>query len=206
MAWNVMPDSLTVAELDLGELKPVEALEVEGDSKIVAVTILGAMRPGAYAALPLRARSFATGGSAILFSFDRPSLDGWEIQGSGWGTTDTIGEVFARKGNSRYFADSKVVGGEPATGTILSPAFSVTGSKLTFLANGHGMKNYYALVDAKTGEELRRHPVPEKTGPFEKLSWDVSDLKGRKVRFKAVDADSRTAYAWLAFDEVTLEP
>ncbi len=206
IVWRANPLRETVAQIDLGEQRPVEALEVEGEASVVAVTLVGGLRPGAFASLPPRARSFASERSAVLFAFDRPSLEGWEIQGSGWGMTDTVGEVFMRKGSSRYFADSKVVGGEAATGTILSPPFTVAGSKLAWLANGHSTKNFFALVDARTGDELRRSPVPEKTGPFVKVTWDVRDLKGRRVRFKAVDADTRTAYAWLAFDEISLEP
>ena len=91
-------------------------------------------------------------------------------------------------------------------GTILSPPFQITGSALTFLANGHSAKNYYALVEAGTEKELLRSPVPEKTGPFEKIRWDLRELHGKRVRFMAVDEDTRTGYAWLAFDDITMEP
>ena len=206
LTWRSAAPAQTLAEIDLGEPRSVEALEIYGAAEVGGVTLFGGLRPGAYATLSRRAQTFAADQPIVLFGFDRPSLEGWEIQGGGWGTTDTVGETFGRKGTSRYFADSKAVGGEPATGSILSPPFTATGSKLTFLANGHSMKNYFALVDAKTGEEIHRLAVPEKTGPFEKLIWDIRDLKGRRVRFKAVDADTRTGYAWLAFDEIALEP
>lgn len=204
-------EPLQVLELELGDLRDLEALRLEvtdprATIQVESVSVLGGVRPGGFAGLPLRIQKQISGGATPLFAFDQPTLAGWEIQGSGWGTTDTVGEFFGRKGVSRYFADSKVVGGEPATGMILSPPFVLLTNRLTFLANGHGMKNYYALVDAADGRELLRSPVPEKTGPFEKITWDVTSFKGRRVRFKAVDADDRTAYAWLAFDDIELAP
>jgi hypothetical protein len=189
----------------------VDSLAIDADARIEDVvvagfTVLGGLQPGKMATLPPRIQSLAPNEPTALFAFDQPGLPGWEIKGSGWGTTDTRGEIFMRKGTSLYFADSKVVGGEPATGTILSPPFIARGSKLTFLANGHGEKNYYQLVDAATGAELRKAPVPEKTGPFVKITWDLAGLQGRRVRFVAVDNDNRDAYAWLAFDEIVLQP
>jgi len=41
---------------------------------------------------------------------------------------------------------------------------------------------------------------------FVKNEWDVSDLKGRVVRFKAVDAEDGTAYAWIGFDDLVELP
>lgn len=201
---------MQVFVLDLGEEESLEALVLEppvrGKVEIHSVSLLGRLRPGAASRLSARALRMAAGEPIPLFAFDTPTLSGWEIRGKGWGVTDTVGEPFGRKGASRYFADSKADGGEPMTGTILSPPFVLNGGALSFLANGHSAKNYYALVDAATGAELRRSPVPEKTGPFEKIRWDVTDLRGRRVRFMAVDEDTRTGFAWLAFDDITLEP
>jgi hypothetical protein len=200
-----------VMDLDLGDLKTVDHLylEVTGAGSavtIAAISLFGNVRPGEYAALSPRAQAIVGQGTLTLFTFDRPSIAGWETTGNAWGTTDSVGEFFMRKGASRYFADSKAASGEPGTGSILSLPFTLQGSTLTFLANGHSTKNYFALVDAATGEELVRSPVPEKTGPFVKISWDIKLYRGRKVRFKAVDGDNRDAYAWLAFDDVTLQP
>jgi hypothetical protein len=201
----------SVTEIDLGEMRRVSSLEIETAgpgtrAALYAVSALGPLQPGAYGKLPPRIQALTRNEPVTLFSFNQPSIAGWEVIGSGWGTTDTMGEFFSRKGTSRYFADSKANGGEIATGTILSPPFTLRGAKLTFLANGHGVKNYYALIDAASRAELLRAPAPEKTGPFEKISWDIRELQGRQVRFKAVDEDPRDAYAWIAFDDITLVP
>jgi hypothetical protein len=201
--------TFNVIEVDLGETRSVESLLIRISGKtalgLAGVQMAGNLKPGAYATLPPKIQKLAAREPITLFAFDAPSLAGWETSGKAWGTTDTRGEPFARKGNSRWFADSKA-GGEQATGSILSPPFVLTSSRLTFLANGHSAQNFYSLVDAASGAELKRSPVPEKTGAFEKITWDVKELRGRRVRFKATDGDNRDAYAWLAFDAVTLEP
>ncbi len=201
---------VVTASIEIREEGAVDAVSFQNSelhsASLMAAQRVGPIRTVAFKSFSPRALTLAAREAIPLFRFDEPGLAGWEIRGHGWGTTDTVGEFFSRKGDSRYFADSKVDGGEPATGTILSQPFIMSGSKLRFLANGHSKRNYYALVDAKTEEELIRSPVPEKTGPFEAISWDVSKFKGRKVRFMAVDNDTATAYAWLAFDNVELIP
>lgn len=198
-----------VIEMDLGETRSVESLLLQASGKtalgLAGVLVAGSLKPGAYASLPPSMQKLAAREPITLFAFDAPTLEGWETGGTAWGITDTRGEPFGRKGTSRWFADSKAHG-EQATGSILSPSFVITGSRLTFLGNGHSAKNFYSLVDAATGAELKHSPVPEKTGAFEKITWDVTAWQGRRVRFKATDGDTRDAYAWLAFDAVTLEP
>ncbi len=210
--WHsVKPSSAAwhIVEIDLETPHTLEAVYIETTGKtsiaVAGAFLFGQLRSGTYATLAPRIQKFAAHEPITLFAFNEPSLQGWEMTGKAWGTTDSVGEFFNRKGTSRYFADSKV-GGEQATGTILSPPFTITGSKLTFLANGHSAKNFYSLVDATNGNELMRSPVPEKTGAFEKIIWDVKSFRKRLVRFKATDGDDKTAYAWLAFDAITLEP
>lgn len=210
-ANGAAPPRYYLAEIDLGSTIAIRSLSIrsasaQGQVRLAAVSALGDADLSRIKWITPRVQRLASAGPATLFAFPRPELSGWEVRGGGWGTTDTMGEPFARKGTSRYFADSKANGGEPATGTILSPPFEVTHRKLEFLANGHSAKNFYGLVDAKSGAELRRSPAPEKTGPFEKIAWDLGDLRGRLVRFKAVDEDDRTGFAWLAFDAIRLVP
>ena len=193
-------DSPEESAIDSISIHPMDGFYIYSSYRV------GSIQPQAFRQFSPRGIKLASTEKIPLFRFDEPNLKGWEIRGSGWGITDSVGEFFSRKGDSRYFADSKANGGEPATGTILSPEFVISGTKLRFLANGHSKKNYFALVDAKTEAELIRSPVPEKTGPFEAIVWDVSTFKGRKVRFMAVDNDTAAAYAWLAFDAIEMVP
>ena len=208
--WEAPSSVMNVVTLDIGEMRHVDSVTVETIGKypalgIVGVTAFGPISDEAAKALPEQLRAIAMLEPRTLFGFGANSLEGWTLAGSAWGLTDSSGEPGGRIAVNPYFADS-LFGGEKATGTILSPAFEITTPKLTFLANGHSAKNYYALVDAATGVELLTAQSPKITGLTTKVSWDVSAFKGRSVRFKAVDADNATGYAWIAFEEITLEP
>lgn len=208
--WEAPSSVMNIVAMDLGNMRFVDSVTVESIGRnpalgVVGVTAYGGISDEAAKALPESVRAFAAQEPRTLFTFNTNSLEGWTVTGNAWGLTDGSGEPSGRIPVSPYFADS-LFGGESATGTILSPAFPITGSRLTFLANGHSPKNYYALVDATTGAELLTAQSPRVTGQMPRLSWDVSQLKGRSVRFKAVDADDGPSYAWIAFDELTMEP
>jgi hypothetical protein len=66
-------------------------------------------------------------------------------------------------------------------------------------------KNLVALVDAATGEALRKTPAPC-SDPMQPRSWDVKDLRGRQVRFEAHDGISGTAFAWLGVGKIAGGP
>jgi hypothetical protein len=201
---------MNVVTVDIGEMRFVDSLTVETIGRypalgVVGVTAFGGISDEAAKALPESVRAIAAQEPRTLFGFDTNSLEGWTVTGNAWGLTDSTGEPGGRIAVNRYFADS-LAHGESATGTILSPAFTITTPKLSFLANGHSPKNYYALVDATSGAELLTAPSPRITGLMTKISWDVRKLIGRSVRFKAVDDDTGTGYAWIAFEEITMEP
>jgi len=48
--------------------------------------------------------------------------------------------------------------------------------------------------------------LTERTGTSTIHRQDTSDLKGRVVRFKAVDAEDGSAYAWIGFDDIVEMP
>lgn len=207
--WELPSAVLDIVEVDLRGDRPVESLVVEtiGEAPalgIVGITVLGELTPEEYDRLPPGARTLADLGPRVLFDFPEPTLEGWEVSGTAWGIADTVGDHWGRRGTSRYFANS-MAGGERATGTILSPPFVLRGRTLTFLADGHSALNYFALVGLD-GRELRRASAPEHTGRFVTITWDIRELVGRTVRFKAVDGCDLDAYAWIGFDAIRLLP
>lgn len=210
LSWETPSSVMNVVDIDLGAERGLLSVAVETIARypalaVVGVSVWGSPRLAAIEGLPESMRQVLALQPRTLFEFNVPSLEGWEVKGSAWGIADTVGDHWGRRGTSRYFANS-MAGGEQAVGEILSPPFRIAGSRLTFLSNGHGARNYFALVDAQTGEELRRAPAPNRTGLFVKNEWDVSDLKGREVRFKAVDAEDGSAYAWIGFDDIAELP
>ncbi len=121
---------------------------------------------------------------------------------STWGIHDRDG---ANRSVDRYL--SSLVGGEVGTGTIASPAFTVTTDAIEFTVCGHDGqgggqdRNLVVLVDAASGEVLRKTPAPgnDATQP---RTWGVKELRGRKVRVEVRDGLPLAAFAWLGVGRV----
>lgn len=122
--------------------------------------------------------------------------------GRTWGLSDRDG---ANRSTPPYL--SSLVGGEVETGRIASPPFTINVDSIRFTVRGHDGQgggrdqNYVALVDNKTGNILRKTPAPGNDALQEK-SWDVAELKGRAVRFEAIDGNADGAFAWLGVGQI----
>ena len=129
-------------------------------------------------------------------------LAGWRLTGKAWGIVAT-----PRPGVPAHPHPESQAGGESAVGTIRSPNFVVKGDLIRFLSNGwdgeYGdqKRNEYFLKSSQGGKVLRYAPPPGQDG-FEPVMWLVSDLRGRRVYFEAVDRDKGKAFAWLGFDRL----
>jgi putative heme-binding domain-containing protein len=110
----------------------------------------------------------------------------------------------ADKDASSPFLSSNVRS-ERLTGVARSPEFVIP-EKLSFYLAGHNgrppkkwpVKNLVRLRDAQTGEVLAQQ-APPRNDVAKKVTWDLSKYAGRKGYFEAIDGDTGTAYAWLAF-------
>ena len=106
---------------------------------------------------------------------------------------------------------SSLVGGERQTGTIGSPPLELSADRVRFTIRGHDGRgggrnqNFAALIDAKTGEVLRKTPAPGNDA-LQEREWDVADLKGRTVRFQLVDGNGDGAFAWLGVEKIEAGP
>jgi hypothetical protein len=93
------------------------------------------------------------------------------------------------------------------TGRIASPPFTINVDSIRFTVRGHDGQgggrdeNYVALVDNKTGNILRKTPAPGNDA-LQERKWDVAELKGRTVRFEAIDGNSDGAFAWLGVGQI----
>jgi len=91
--------------------------------------------------------------------------------------------------------------GESGTGVIRSPAFTVSTETITLTLcgqdgpRGERKRNFVAIVDAETGETLRKTYAP-RSDSWQPRSWDVAALRGRRVCFEAHDHDAAGAFAW----------
>ncbi len=122
--------------------------------------------------------------------------------GRTWGLAEHDG---ANRPTPAYL--SSLVDGETQTGSIGSPPFEIRVDAIRFTIRGHDGqgggrgKNFVALVDNKTGKILRQTAAPGNDA-LQERSWDVGDLKGRTVRFEAVDGDADSAFAWLGVGQI----
>lgn len=101
--------------------------------------------------------------------------------------------------------------GEFGTGRIVSPAFAVSVDAITLTVCGHDgkeggqEKNFVALVDAQTGDTLRKTPAPG-CNAMQERSWDVAPLRGREVRIEVHDGIAAGGYAWIGAGRIDAGP
>jgi len=106
---------------------------------------------------------------------------------------------------------SSLGGGELGTGVIASPPFSVSSDAITFTICGHDgqgggrEENFLALVDAQTGQTLKKTPAPC-SDPMQERSWDVGELQGREVRLEVHDGIAEGGYAWIGIGRIDTGP
>ncbi|MBS0260711.1 MAG: c-type cytochrome [Planctomycetes bacterium] len=101
------------------------------------------------------------------------------------------------------FFDS-IVNGEHLTGILRSNQFTIPES-LTFWLCGHNGEpgtnpepvNHVRLKLATTGEVIAKQ-LPPRNDLAQKVAWDLHQWAGQKGMLEVVDADSGSAYAWLA--------
>lgn len=122
-----------------------------------------------------------------------PSVSPWGVKHRG----STDGDTAA------LFFDS-IANGETLTGVLRSAPF-VLPEKLTFWMCGHNGQpgtnpppvNHARLVLVDSGETIRQQ-TPPRNDVAREYTWDTKQWAGQKAVFEAVDADTGTAYAWLA--------
>ena len=94
--------------------------------------------------------------------------------------------------------------GEPLTGTLRSTPFPLP-ARLRFYLAGHDgppdkpalKKNGVRLRDAET-HAILREASPPRNDTAQRISWDLAEFAGRRGYVEVTDADTGSAYAWLA--------
>jgi len=98
--------------------------------------------------------------------------------------------------------------GEQATGSLRSPTFTITGSRLTLRVNGwDGIRSSTAgrneiRLLAMPGGTVLRGSSPPNTDNLSDLAWFVGDLVGRQVAVELVDGCAAGGYAWLGIESI----
>lgn len=97
---------------------------------------------------------------------------------------------------------------ERGTGAVRSETFTLDADMVSFeMCGADGRpgtrvyRNWFFLCDAETGRALRQTPPPG-TDSMTPVQWDVVELIGRRVYFRAVDGIDDTAFAWIGWKNV----
>ncbi len=159
--------------------------------------------------LPIAAMtSAATKNERIIFDLaSSEDLEGWTLTGS-FSVATVPGLI------PKPTLNSLAIGGEMATGTALSPAFTVTpqfGTLEILLQGGlseqqSGRENLVLrIVDATTNETLEQLFPP---GIHELRTQRVAldKLRGRTIRIQLVDENRNASFAWIGLRKVALKP
>lgn len=120
--------------------------------------------------------------------FDGADFGGWTATGTAFGSGPATGAVAGQQPvfgfQGRGLANS-FHGGDASTGTLTSPEFTLTHDQLALLVGGgsHAQTRVELLVD---GQVVRRVSGRDSEA-LDWVSWDVSGLKGKRARVRAVD-------------------
>ncbi|MBI5708365.1 MAG: hypothetical protein HZC36_15390 [Armatimonadetes bacterium] len=127
------------------------------------------------------------------FDFEDWRMEGWLIEGSfpevpTWSERLDFG-VKRGEGFIGTCEDGKGNYDDAYTGSITSPEFSVTKSRIRLLVGGGSLEGTYVeLIDA-SGKRLFVERG-RNTERMDERVWDVSALKGQKLRIRAVDRET----------------
>jgi levanbiose-producing levanase len=130
--------------------------------------------------------------------------------GSGWTTTgDFVGQGPNASGLPGQVGakvlDTFVGGGDPATGTITSPSFTITRDYIDFLIAGgnhpwgsSGATAINLIVDGV----VQRTATGNNSSTMAQVAWDVHDLNGRTAQIQVVDNNASDVWGHLAVDQI----
>jgi len=106
------------------------------------------------------------------------------------------------------FFDS-IARGEPLTGVLRSAPFAIPDSLSFWMCGHNGLPtadpppvNHVRLKLVDSGEVIARD-VPPRNDVAREYQWNLKRWAGQRGVFEAVDADTGTAYAWLAVGRFT---
>ncbi|MFF5711415.1 glycoside hydrolase family 32 protein [Streptomyces sp. NPDC012756] len=130
--------------------------------------------------------------------------EAWTATGGFAGTGPTQAQPPGSVGTA--VLDTFTGGGDPATGTITSPAFTIDRRSLHLLLAGGdhplglpGATSVNLLVD---GQPVRT-ATGDDTGELKPVSWGLDDLQGRSAQLQILD-DATGSWGHLIVDQVTL--
>ncbi len=145
-----------------------------------------------------------TASAATFESFEGDGFGDWQTTGSAFGLSPVHGKLDGMKGEPSAFANEAFAlsghGGDEATGTLVSPEFTIKDDYIAFLIAGgvHAGKTAFQLVvDGKVAMEA----TGKDSLLFEPGLFDVTKLIGQKARLRVVD-EEKGRWGVIAVDHI----
>ncbi len=139
-------------------------------------------------------------------SFEGDGFGDWQTTGSAFGISPVHGKLDGmEKPFTAYSNDSFALsahGGDDATGTIVSPEFTIKDDHLVFLIAG-GDQAGKTAVQLLVDDEVVLEATGNRTKRFEPVRWNLTRFKGKTARIRAVD-DAKGEWGFIAADDFTL--
>jgi levanbiose-producing levanase len=137
----------------------------------------------------------------VVSGFEGSSYDpGWTTTGSFTGTGPSFEYLPGMVGNA--VLDTFAGGGDPATGTITSPTFTLDRNHLHFLLAG-GNHPAETSINLVVNGQVVRTATGDDTGVLKPIDWDVSALQGQSAQVQVVD-QATGAWGHLMVDQLLL--
>lgn len=128
------------------------------------------------------------GEGEVLADFES-GYGGWKITGNCFGTAPATGPLGGQHPVPGFRGKSLVntfLGGDATTGTLTSPAFTLTRPFLSFLIGG-GAQPGKTCVNLKVGGQTVRSATGQDDEKLSWVSWDTSMWKGQQAVLEIVD-------------------
>jgi quinoprotein glucose dehydrogenase len=147
-----------------------------------------------------------TAATKVFQTFDGDGFDDWKVEGTAFGLAPAAGKTPEMDAEFKNYAGEYLAisahGGDKSTGTLTSPAFTVTEPYIDFLIGGGNQPGKTAvqlLVDGKV--------VREATGKndldMRPVVWDVREFLKKTVQIRLVD-DATGSWGIIGADHIIL--
>jgi quinoprotein glucose dehydrogenase len=146
--------------------------------------------------------ALATARAVDFQLFEGDGFDTWVEEGIGFGRGPASGLIPGLPDELKGYIGNGFAcsghGGNPATGRLISPEFTVDHRFLHFLVAGGNLQGQTAvqlIVNGQTALEA----VGQQDLEFRPVTWDLSPWKGQKARVRIID-EANGPFAWIAAD------
>lgn len=126
----------------------------------------------------------------VFQAFNGDGFDDWKFEGKAFGVGPAPGKTPEMKGEFKNYSGEYLAvsahGGDAATGTLTSPAFTLIEPYIAFLVGGGNQAGKTAVQLVVDGQVVRE-AVGRNDLEMRATVWDVRDFKGKNAQIRLVD-------------------